>query len=113
MDDYDTIKELLENGTRIEMYTGGKRYTGGISGLGHSWTFGDIFGQLGTFWDIWGMWDIKRHQGTFMDHKLWIFVDLFRHLRTSRDICRHLRTSRGIFGHLEQLGTFLNMLEYL
>ena len=42
MDDYDTIKELLENGTRIEIYTGGKRYTGGISGLGHSWTLNGV-----------------------------------------------------------------------
>ena len=42
MDDYDTIKELLENGTRIEVYTGGKRYTGGISGSGHSLTLNGV-----------------------------------------------------------------------
>ena len=38
VDDYDTIKEFLENSTKFEIYTGGKRYTGGVSGSGHSWT---------------------------------------------------------------------------
>ena len=42
VDDYGTIKEFLENGTRIEIYTGGKRYTGGISGSGHSWTLNGV-----------------------------------------------------------------------
>ena len=26
----------------IEIYTGGKRYTGGVSGTGHSWTLNGV-----------------------------------------------------------------------
>ena len=39
---YDTIKKLIEENTNVQIFTGGKRYTGGVSGSGHSWTLAGV-----------------------------------------------------------------------
>ena len=39
---YDTFKILLEENTNVQVFTGGKRYTGGVSGPGHSWTLAGV-----------------------------------------------------------------------
>ena len=39
---YDTIKKLIEENTNVEIFTGGKRFTGGLSGSGHSWTLAGV-----------------------------------------------------------------------
>ena len=39
---YDTIKKLIEENTNVQIFTGGKRYTGGVSGSGNSWTLAGV-----------------------------------------------------------------------
>jgi len=39
---YDIIKKLIEENTNVQIFTGGKRYTGGVSGSGHSWTLAGV-----------------------------------------------------------------------
>ena len=39
---YGTIKKLIEENTNVQIFTGGKRYTGGVSGSGHSWTLAGV-----------------------------------------------------------------------
>ena len=39
---YDTIQQMIEENTKIQVFTGGKRYTGGVSGSGHSWTLAGV-----------------------------------------------------------------------
>ena len=42
MEEYDTIKKLIEENTDVQVFTGGKQYTGGMSGVGHSWTLDGV-----------------------------------------------------------------------
>ena len=39
---YDTIQQMIEEKSKIQVFTGGKRYTGGVSGSGHSWTLAGV-----------------------------------------------------------------------
>ena len=39
---YDTIQKMIEEKTNVQVFTGGKRYTGGVSGSGHSWTLAGV-----------------------------------------------------------------------
>ena len=42
VEEYDTIKNLIEENTYVQVFTGGKRYTGGMSGSGDSWTLAGV-----------------------------------------------------------------------
>ena len=33
---------MIEENTNVQVFTGGKRYTGGVSGSGHSWTLAGV-----------------------------------------------------------------------
>ena len=36
------IKKLIEKKTGVQVFTGGKKYTGCMSGVGHSWTLAGV-----------------------------------------------------------------------
>ena len=42
IEDYNILKELIDKKETIQLHTGGKRYSGGTSGSGHSWTLNGI-----------------------------------------------------------------------